>query len=71
MAAYRRVYVTCTLTAKNRDQLLNPTLGNRVWATFTFFVLVRGSRERKGRGSKGEWRGKGVRGDEVEGEGST
>jgi len=25
---------TCTLTAKNRDQLRNPTLGNRVWATF-------------------------------------
>ena len=24
------------LTAKNRDQLRNPTLGNRVWATFTF-----------------------------------
>ena len=23
------------LTAKNRDQLRNPTLGNRVWATFT------------------------------------
>jgi len=30
--------VTCRLTAKNRDQLLNPTLGNRVWATFTFLV---------------------------------
>jgi len=28
--------VTCSLTAKNRDQLRNPTLGNRVWATFTF-----------------------------------
>jgi len=42
MAAYRRVYmthVTCRLTAKNRDQLRNPTLGNRVWATFTFFTL--------------------------------
>ena len=40
MAAYRRVYdshVTCRLTAKNRDQLRNPTLGNRVWATSTFF----------------------------------
>ena len=37
MAAYRRVltHVTCKLTAKNRDQLRNPTLGNRVWATFT------------------------------------
>ena len=29
-------YVTCRLSAKNRDQLWNPTLGNRVWATFTF-----------------------------------
>jgi len=39
MAAYRRVYdyFTCRLTAKNRDQLGNPTLGNGVWATFTFF----------------------------------
>ena len=40
MAAYllpRPTHVTCRLTAKNRDQLRNPTLGNRVWATFTFF----------------------------------
>jgi len=29
-------HVTCRLTAKNRDQLRNPPLGNRVWATFTF-----------------------------------
>jgi len=29
-------HVTCRLTAKNRDQLRNPTLGNRVWAAFTF-----------------------------------
>jgi len=29
-------HVTCRLTAKNRDQLRNPTLGNRVWATFTY-----------------------------------
>ena len=29
--------VTCRLTAKNQDQLRNPTLSNRVWATFTFF----------------------------------
>ena len=40
MAAYRRGYdlgyVTCRLTAKNRDQLRNPTVGNRVWATFYF-----------------------------------
>jgi len=32
-------HVTCMLTAKNRDQLRNPTLGNRVWATFTFFYI--------------------------------
>jgi len=31
-------HVTCRLTAKNRDQLRIP-LGNRVWATFTFFLL--------------------------------
>ena len=31
--------VTFRLTAKNRDQLRNPTLGNRVWATFTFFTV--------------------------------
>ena len=42
MAAYRRVYdsVTCRLTAKNRDQLRNRTLGNRVRATFTFFSFA-------------------------------
>ena len=39
MAAYRRV--TCRLTAKNRDKLRNPTLGNRVWATFAFFTYSR------------------------------
>ena len=27
-------HVTRRLTAKNRDQLRNATLGNRVWATF-------------------------------------
>ena len=32
-------HVTCRLTAKNQDQLRNPTLGNRVWATFTFFYF--------------------------------
>ena len=31
-------HITRRLTAKNRDQLRNPTLGNRVWATFTFYV---------------------------------
>ena len=32
-------HVTCRLTAKNRDQLRNHTLGNRVWATFSFYTL--------------------------------
>ena len=32
-------HVTCRLTAKSRDQLRNPTLGNRVWATFLFFTF--------------------------------
>ena len=27
-------HITCRLAAKNRDQLRNPTLGNRVWASF-------------------------------------
>ena len=31
-------HVTYGLTAKNRDQLRNPTLGSRVWATFTLFI---------------------------------
>ena len=31
--------VTCRLTAKDRDQLRNPPLGNRVWATFTFTYM--------------------------------
>jgi len=40
MAAYGfMTHITCRLTAKNRDQLRNPTLGNRVWATFTFLGL--------------------------------
>jgi len=34
--------VICRLTAKNRDQLRNPTLGNRVWATFTFTSRYKG-----------------------------
>jgi len=39
MAAYRRVYeimthVTRRLTAKNREQLRNPTLGSRVRAFY-------------------------------------
>ena len=31
------IHVTCRLTAKNRDQLRNPTLGYRVWATYFTF----------------------------------
>ena len=31
-------HVTCRLTAKNRDRLRNPTLGNRVRATFTLYL---------------------------------
>jgi len=34
-------HVTCRLTANNRDQLWNPALGNRVWATFTFTDCAR------------------------------
>jgi len=33
-------HVTCRLTANNRDQLRNPTVSNRVWATFTFVGLT-------------------------------
>jgi len=38
MAAYRgfMTHVTCRLSAKNGDQLRNPKLGSRVWASFTF-----------------------------------
>jgi len=37
-------YVTYRLTAKNRDQLRNPTLGNRVWATFSLHLVLIGDR---------------------------
>ena len=39
MAAYTAgfmTYVTCRLTAKDRDQLRNPKVGNRVRATFYY-----------------------------------
>ena len=41
MAAYRRVYDSRHLRAdcQNRDQLWNPTLGNRGWASFTVAFL--------------------------------
>ena len=34
-------HITCRLTAKNRDQLRDPTLGNRVWAAFALFTMRR------------------------------
>ena len=34
-------HVTCRLTAKNWDQLRNPIVGARVWATFTFTFISR------------------------------
>ena len=42
MAAYRWVYDShhLRLTAQNRDQLRNPTLGNGVWAAFTFYLYL-------------------------------
>ena len=45
MAAYHLVYDLRQLQAdcQNRDQLRNHTLGNRLWATFTF--LARRSHE--------------------------
>jgi len=33
-------HIICRLTAKNRDQLWNPTHGNCVWATFLLFYCV-------------------------------
>ena len=33
-------HVTCRLTAKHQDQPRNPTLGNRVRATFIFFTHI-------------------------------
>ena len=33
-------HITCRLTAKNRDQLRNLTLSDRVWATFTFIFVM-------------------------------
>jgi len=43
MAAYTAgvmTHITCRLTAKKRDQPRNPTLGNRVWATFFNMLLM-------------------------------
>jgi len=35
-----RTHGTCRLTAKNRAQLRNPTLGSRVQAIFTFLSCM-------------------------------
>ena len=43
MAAYTAgfmTYVTCRLTDKDRDQLRNPKVGNRVWATFYYACVA-------------------------------
>ena len=50
-------HVTCRLTAKNQDQLRNPTLGNRVWATFTLFLIIRSGVNRFLPSVTGEWWG--------------
>jgi len=44
MSAYRRVYDSRHMLAdcQEPDQLRNPTVVNRVWATFTFSVQVYG-----------------------------
>jgi len=34
-------HVTCRLTAKNRDQLRNPTFGNQVWATVFYLIALK------------------------------
>jgi len=36
-------HVACRLTAKNQDQNRNPTVGNRVWASFTFTQICGGT----------------------------
>jgi len=40
MAAYRRVYDSHHLQADYQEPLRNPTLGNRVWDTFTFSIII-------------------------------
>ena len=57
MAAYRRVYDSRHLQAdcKNRDQLRNPTLGNRVWAAF-IYPSIGDSRRRHRCGMNGNTR---------------
>jgi len=40
VAVASEAHVTCRLTAKNRDQLRNPTLGNRVWLPLPFLQKI-------------------------------
>ena len=35
--------ITCRLTARNRDQLRNPSLGNQVWLPLAFDVYAAGN----------------------------
>ena len=44
-------HITCRLTAKNRNLLRNPTLCNRIWATFTFTSCYYGDTVRSVSGS--------------------
>jgi len=45
-------HVTCRLTAKSRDQLQNPTLGNRAWATFYLFKSLYNTNRKSYLGSR-------------------
>ena len=36
-------HITCRLTAKNRNHLQNPTVGNQAWATFTLMQPCAGA----------------------------
>jgi len=46
-------HVTCRLTVKNRDQLRDPTLGSRVWTTFSSQVVYVWSSCGRARGVRG------------------
>jgi len=48
-------YVTCRLAAKNRDQLRNPTLSNRVWAIYLYLFIVQVVDRTAGGGRVGSW----------------
>ena len=42
----RTIIIIIRPTAKNRDQLRNPTLGNQVWATFSTLIVRCNAHER-------------------------